>query len=180
MAPIFKRRVVAPATSSRTKSLRQYVAEDFCHCCAYCLLHERLAGGEDNFELDHFKPKSREEFAALVQELLNLYYSCHVCNHYKASTWPAEELVSRGYRFVDPCREEFTTHFSAEPDGTWRPLTPAGEYSAARLRLNRSHLVEVRALLAKLLVLLGIPSMDWNSPPDKQLTLLSHFPDPKP
>jgi hypothetical protein len=178
MPSIFSRRRVAPATSIRAHKLRQYVAEDFLRCCAYCLLHERLAGGEDNFELDHFRPRSREEFAALIQDFFNLYYSCHVCNHYKASTWPAEELMAQGYRFVDPCKDDFTTHFSAEPDGTWRPLTPAGEYSAARLRLNRSHLVEIRALLADLLVLLELPSMDWNSPPDKQLALLSRLPQP--
>lgn len=40
----------------------------------------------DNFELDHFKPKSDERFASLAADYYNLYYSCHVCNHYKGAS----------------------------------------------------------------------------------------------
>src|SRR4030095_2488898 len=59
MASIFSHRSPTPMTTQDYRRFRPYIREDFNECCAYCLLHELLAGGTENFELDHFKPKSR-------------------------------------------------------------------------------------------------------------------------
>jgi len=86
-----------------------------------------FAAGIDNFELDHFRPKADPRFSALVADYYNLYYSCHVCNKYKAATWPSTELIERGYYFVDLCKELFSGHFQEEVGGEWSALSRAGD-----------------------------------------------------
>lgn len=160
---VFTRRNPAPPQETDYKKYHRYVREDFRECCAYCLLHEVLAAGAENFELDHFRPKSLPEFADHVNDFYNIYYSCHVCNHTKWRKWPSDELTAQGYRFIDFCVENFTEHFQEEVDGFWTPLTKPGEYTEGRLRLNRRHLVELRALLREIAVLRGLSPLDWNS-----------------
>jgi hypothetical protein len=131
-----------------------------------------LAGGAENFELDHFKPRSR--CPDLTHAYENIYYSCHICNHIKHDIWPTDELRAKGYRFVDPCYDDFSTHF-VEVDGRWESLTPAGDYSQERLRLNRKHLIEIRRMLVQMLNKLGAPPLNWNRPLKQQIAPLIHF-----
>ncbi len=158
---VFSRRKTSPPPSNLS-SYRPFVRQDFAGCCAYCLLHELLAAGPSNFELDHFRPKSR--FPDLAEDYFNLYYSCHVCNQYKGATWPSAELLNRGFGYLDFCQESFSEHFREKADGFWEPLTASAEYTAARLRLNRPHLVEIRRLLRRVAQLQGTPSVSWDSP----------------
>jgi hypothetical protein len=147
---IFSRRTPPPEPQDHYLKYRPFVREDFAECCAYCLLHELLAGGESNFQLDHLRPKSLERFAKFIQDFYNLYYACSVCNRYKSNSWPSSELEARGYGFVDFCAEDFSTHFKEGPNGSWIPLTLRAEYTIARIRLNRPHLIEIRRLLQEL------------------------------
>jgi hypothetical protein len=124
------------------------VREDFNRQCAYCLLAEIMAGGEENFELDHFRPKSL--FPLQWNDFYNIDYACHPCNHIKLDAWPPEALQSRGIGFVDLCKDDFATHFQATDDGRWQGITESGRYATDILRLNRRHLVTVRKLLAQL------------------------------
>ena len=170
---VFERREEPPFLNTGDYTLyRPYVREDFSECCAYCLLHEIVAAGKDNFELDHFRPKSNPLFASLADDFYNIYYSCHVCNHYKGSSWPNAELIDAGYHFVDLCRERFSAHFNETADGTWVPLTKAGEYTEARLRLNRLHLVEIRTLLREMAQLRNEDPIDWDIPSNSQINRL--------
>lgn len=171
---IFRRRRRAPdvAGSSYTR-FREAVREDFEECCAYCLLHEILAAGRDNFELDHFRPKSRREFAHLVDDFFNLVYACHPCNQYKSSTWPSDDLVEEGFRFLDFTTDSFSEHFLESERGRWLPLTRAARYTERRLRLNRRHLLELRGLLREIAELRGLSSVDWNRPCRDQLESLA-------
>ncbi len=165
MAPIFSHRSLAPAEFNYAK-YRLYIREDFSECCAYCLIHETFARGKENFELDHFQPQSK--FPQLVNSYVNIYYACHVCNQQKRDAWPSSELLSRGYRFVDTCNENFSTHFIDE-DGFWKPISLAGKYTEAKIRLNSKHNVEIRKLIAGLLSLLGESPVDWDRPMKSQL-----------
>jgi len=153
---------VAPPPERDYTKYREPVREDFGECCAYCLLFEVLAGGRDNFELDHFRPKSRPEFSHLATDFFNIYYSCHVCNHYKGSRWPSTELLAAGCRYVNTCRDEFAEHFTALDDGTWRPVSKPGEYSEAMLRLNRTHLKDLRGMLNQIADKKKKPRIDWS------------------
>ena len=157
---IFPRRSPVPTETNYTK-YRSAVRDDFVMSCCYCLMPELLAGGSDNFELDHFRPKSREEFAHLAHDYLNIYYACHICNHAKAAKWPSEALLAVGYRFLDYCVEVFSRHFELESSGLLKPLTTAAEYTLERLRLNRPHLVQMRLLIGKIVPL---ARQSWDSP----------------
>ncbi|NIA02420.1 MAG: hypothetical protein GWP15_03480 [Nitrospirae bacterium] len=165
MPSIFSHRVPSPSENNYQK-YRPYIREDFHECCAYCLLHERFANGERNFELDHFKPKSK--YDQLKEVYTNIYYSCHVCNRGKWHHWPSEELQSKGYRFIDTCRETFSEHFVDE-DGYWKPISNAGKYTAERIRLNSPHNIEIRKMVKSLHNQLSDSVLDWDKPIKDQL-----------
>lgn len=163
MTPTFSHRAPVPLITKDYGKFRPYLREDFLQCCAYCLLHERFAGGEESFEIDHFKPKSMPEFAHLIYEYTNLYYSCHRCNKEKRAKWPTWELQQQGYYFVDVCIDNFSMHYE-DHNGEWLAISNAGKYTVERLRLNSEHLVEIRKLLASILREKGLPKIDWNVP----------------
>lgn len=121
---------------------REHVRQDFGRCCAYCLMGELWAGGAENFELDHFRPK--QKFPPLSQDFHNLYWSCRVCNKNKWDHWPSQELQDRGFGYVDFCQDEFQHHFDLTPEGFWVPLTSPARYTEQIIKLNRPHLVELR------------------------------------
>jgi len=146
--PHFLRTKPAPRVSGGYQAFRDYVRNDFCHRCAYCLIAEWLAAGVENFELDHFRPKSL--FPEKKQDFYNLFYACHPCNMLKHDSWPPEDLEARGITFVDLCEDDFQTHFKLLEDGTWDGITESGRYTIEILRLNREHLVLVRRFLKRL------------------------------
>lgn len=121
---------------------RPYLRRDFQQCCAYCLLHEFWAGGESNFQIEHFRPVSR--FPELERTYSNLYYACHVCNFRKLDHWPSPELEAAGIGFVDFCTSDFEEHYRLQSDGTLEPLTLSANYTLTTLNLNSSHLIALR------------------------------------
>jgi len=146
----FSRTVPAPEVigSGGYTLFRPFVRHDFSQCCAHCLLHEFWAGGEHNFELDHFRPVSR--FPGRERDFYNLYYACHVCNQTKRDHWPSPDLQQRGVHLVDLCRDDFGQHYRLrEEDGVLEPLTEAARYTILLLRLNSEHLVRLRAFAAR-------------------------------
>jgi len=166
MTSIFSHRDQPPFQSKNYQRYRPYIREDFCYCCAHCLMPEHLAAGERNFHLDHFKPKSH--FPELRFEYSNLYYSCSVCNQNKGAKWPSSKLQEKGYRFIDTCIENFSSHFSEE-DGKLVPLTPAAEYTQERLRLNSKHLVELRQMIKWLIYQLSETPLNLDEPLHSQV-----------
>lgn len=161
LKPIFKRQIIYFDINDY-KDYRKYIRDDFHECCAYCLSYELITGGEENFVLDHFKPKSK--FPELTNEFSNIYYSCSVCNRYKSNIWPSQALIEQGQEFVDYCKSNFSSHFAEQDDGIWKPITPAGEYTAKKLRLNRQGLVKIRKLLKQYNV-----NIDWDKPLKEQI-----------
>jgi len=109
---------------------------------------ELFAAGKENFELDHFRPKSL--FADKVKDFYNLYYACHPCNMSKHDFWPPQALEDRGISFVYLCKDEFETHFTLHEDGTCTGITESGRYTVEILRLNREHLIKARLMLKRL------------------------------
>ncbi len=161
---VFRRRETPPAPARHYSEYRPLVRDDFQECCAYCLLHEDWAAGPENFELDHFRPKSLPQFESLARDFYNLYYACHPCNRLKRNAWPDPALEADGYVFVNFCAETFSSHFQENPDGSWSPLSRGGAYTLERLRLNRKHLVRIRRLLRAIASERNAQPIDWNSP----------------
>jgi len=169
---VFLRRKSPPGPFKHYSAYRPFVREDFAECCAYCLLHEILAAGQENFELDHFRPRSLAAFASLASDFYNLYYACRPCNHGKGSTWPDRSLEADGYGFLDLCAETFSAHFQEEADGSWQPLSRRAEYTLERLRLNRAHLIKIRRYLREIAIERGVAPLNWDVPAKKQIQAL--------
>jgi hypothetical protein len=144
----FQRRQTPP-TKKHHRAYKLYLRQDFLHRCAYCLIHEAHYGGLRNFHVDHFRPKGLPKFRHLALVYTNLYYACALCNTNKGNTWPTDELLNLGFRFLDPCEEDpFEGHLEInKQDGSLLVQTPAGEYTVYHLRLNRNQLKKHRCRL---------------------------------
>jgi len=122
---------------------RPILREDFRQFCAYCVRHEYEIGGDENYEIDHYRPQSL--FRELVNRYANLYYCCRGCNRNKGERWPSRGLLARGYRFFDPIAEDaYKVHLREGRDGLLIARTKVGEYSLDCLRLNRGILQWLR------------------------------------
>jgi len=127
------------------KEYLPFLRRDFRYRCAYCERTETFLGGEEFFEIDHFRPLWR--FLEQVTHYPNLYYSCGKCNRHKGRTWPSDDQISGGFRFADPCQEDmYVEHFQEMPDGRLQPVNNCGRYTGEHIRLNRLNLLSWRQL----------------------------------
>ena len=121
--------------------------------CAYCDGHPVDAMGES--QIDHFRPKSREEFYELVCNWENLFLICFGCNKAKMGDW--DEALLR------PDEPEFTfsRYFSYRTDtGSLEPnaaATSADQHRATQtiklLDLNRAGACTMRRNMVKLMLI---------------------------
>lgn len=149
---------------------REMIRSDFSKCCAYCLLPELKAAGEENFEIDHREPKSK--FPLKIAEYTNLYYSCHPCNHIKGNHWPSENLIKQGVTYLDHCNDDFTSSYSIDLDGKLHPLSRSAKYTIMRVRLNRTHLKKIRKALITMSVK-NKSTINWDKNLNSQLRAFS-------
>ena len=141
---LFTRRENPPFESNYRK-YRPFLRWDFLVQCAYCERTEEYLGGEEAFDVEHFKPRSK--FPDLTSTYSNLYYVCRHCNGHKWETWPSEGQIARGLRFADPCAEDpYEHHLREREDGQLEELTACGAYSNGHIRLDRHELRKWRRL----------------------------------
>lgn len=118
---------------------RELLRHDFQHRCAYCLIREFHNGGSANFTIDHFRPR-RGAFARpdLEAVYINLYWVCRECNENKADIWPDLREQAQGFGWIDPCEPwgDHELHWRMTPRGEVQWLTPLGEYTVTKLRLD--------------------------------------------
>jgi hypothetical protein len=127
---------------------KRFLRKDFLATCAYCERTEEYLGGEEAFEVEHFKPKGK--FPGLICMYDNLYYVCRKCNAHKWETWPSDEQLAWGERFADPCSEDpYAQHLKELQDGSLEALTSCGIYSNRHIRLDRHELQRWRRLRAE-------------------------------
>ncbi|MGH9801652.1 MAG: HNH endonuclease [Blastocatellia bacterium] len=119
--------------------LHEQVRQAFAYRCAYCGVLESDSGGE--LTVDHYQPR----VAGGADELANLVYACHRCNHYKAGYWPTVEEAAAGFILLHPHRHDLSQHYREnELTGTLEPLTATGAFNLRLLHLNRPPLVAHR------------------------------------
>ncbi|MBI3921575.1 MAG: HNH endonuclease [Armatimonadetes bacterium] len=124
------------------RKAREHLRRDFAYRCAYCMIHESEAGGEEAFWIDHFRPRSK---GGSANDYTNLYWACILCNHIKGDSWPTPSEARHGRRFANPCHEQdYGFHFAENAKSELEALTRCGEYHVGTLRLNRSLLVARR------------------------------------
>ena len=112
-------------------------------CYCECLLN-------DDFHIEHFKPKGLPEFKSLQLEYTNLHACCmkiptggteEHCGHKKGNTW-SNLLVS-------PLEADCESHFSYTLDGVIHGVDDRGIITIKILNLNSELLKENRAALLK-------------------------------
>src|SRR5262249_8578818 len=94
-------REAQPPVLKTYRQFKPFLRVDFRRRCAYCERPEDYMGGDECFEVEHFRPKSK--FPELECVYSNLYYACRGCNSHKSETWPSVEQIFLGMRFADPC-----------------------------------------------------------------------------
>lgn len=117
------------------KEIREEVRRRANFACEFCGVTETDTGGE--LTIDHFQPATKGGDDSLD----NLLYCCSRCNLYKWAYFPASP---EGPSLWNPRRGPFSKHFIELDNGALHPLTQTGEFTLARLRLNRPPLVAYR------------------------------------
>lgn len=124
---------------------KEQIANDCFKQCVYCAINEAPWGGIDHYHIDHFRPKSIEEFKALLNIITNLYYCCPICNRFKQDDWPNEPDDLDQICYPDPSDNDYNTLFSMDRGNyTLTGLYVASKYLVNRLYLNRPQLVYER------------------------------------
>jgi len=72
-----------PVGYSAYPQYRQWLRDEFCFRCVYCLRRETWAFDNSEFELDHDVAKSLAP--ELCRDYTNLVYACHNCNKRKSN-----------------------------------------------------------------------------------------------
>jgi hypothetical protein len=115
-------------------SYKDWLRDDFCFRCVYCLEREQwYPSGHAGFGVEHIKPKSIPAYAALLCYYPNLVYACNRCNSQKQN----QELI-------DPCSEAMAHHLRVSPDGRMEGLTKQGTELIDALALNQPAAVRFR------------------------------------
>jgi len=125
---------------------RKAIRMDCLGRCVYCDIHENENGGEENMQLDHFRPK--EKFPHLHSNPNNLHWSCAKCNNLKSDHWPAkssDSTINGEQGFIDPFTENRKNYFKVALNGELVPLKTPASYKIGLLALNR----ESRKLVRK-------------------------------
>lgn len=120
---------------SMSSDLRQKLRERARFACEFCGVLETDVGGL--LTTDHFQPRSKGGSDSLD----NLIYCCANCNQYKQDYYPSNDSEPRLW---NPREESASEHFVELDDGQIAAISPIGEFTIRRLRLNRMPLVEYR------------------------------------
>lgn len=113
--------------------------EDFVGRCAYSLMSVR-SEAESCMEIDHHNPKLK---GRRKHAYSNLFPACRVCNLAKSDTWPDKEMLRKGFRFLNPCKEMDYRHQIFEDPDTHKLVgtTRAARWHIRKLSLNCSKFV---------------------------------------
>ena len=115
---------------SISANLREQVRQRAQCACEFCGVSEVDVGGE--LTLDHFQPRSKNG----QDTVDNLLYACTKCNQFKQDYWPS---TPESPSLWNP--RDVSQPWVELDDGKWIALTPQGEFTIQRLRLNRPQLV---------------------------------------
>lgn len=124
---------------------RPAIYEDARGFCAYCDCHASEAGGDQQMELDHFRPRKR--FSSLTNHPHNLVLACHTCNNYKHEKWPCildDQSFDDDSGFLNPFDDSRREYFNIRADGHLLPLKPPAQYMEIELDLNRAACSSIR------------------------------------
>jgi hypothetical protein len=121
------------------------LAKEASYNCVYCCIHESKFGGQRNFHVEHFRPKST--FPQFENSYGNLFYACGICNSFKGNDWPAEPISGNLtiIAYPDPSELDYGNLLQTDVlTGLVVSRFPAGKYIIEKLYLNRPQMVTLR------------------------------------
>lgn len=142
---IDKSKAVQP-TSGSYADWKPALAEEAAHQCVYCCILEAHFGGQRNFHVEHYRPKSRRPDLRDVYS--NLFFACAICNVLKGDDWPAEPGKGFDYpHYPDPSLTDYAEFLTADvKTAEVSGSNVAARYLIARLHLNRPQILRNRKL----------------------------------
>ncbi len=117
---------------------KEQIAEECFFQCVYCSIHESQFGGIDHYHIDHFKPKIK--FPKHINDILNLFYTCPICNRFKNDDWPGEPDLNT-ISYIEPSKYDYALLFDLNKDFELEGKYTASKYMVLRLYLNRAQLI---------------------------------------
>ncbi len=120
------------------KNYQEYnslLKEDFNKRCGYC--DDHLGWRNSFYEIDHFIPKFFLEESE-YSNYDNLVLACRFCNNSKRSKWPSKDRARPNdgkIGFVDPCNEEYDSHFKRNSEGEILHQSDLGLWMYKELKL---------------------------------------------
>lgn len=144
---IEKESAIQPAKGTYT-DWKPILANESKNRCVYCSIHEAQFGGVRNYHVEHYKPKSRDEFKALENDITNLFYACCICNCFKGSAWPADPVNDHSISaFPNPSVHDYSAILDVDDQtGELDSKYVAGIYLINKLYLNRPQLLLERRI----------------------------------
>jgi hypothetical protein len=141
--------------------------EDFNNCCGYC---DSFDGYRHTyFEVDHFIPKVffKNNGNISLTQYTNLVYSCKFCNNAKSTKWPTQSEIifnDGNIGFVDPCDDDYETHFYRTNDGgiMWNTNLGKWMFSEAFKFDERQHGIKVLWNLSRLQQIINLLAVVLN------------------
>lgn len=111
---------------SNYRSYKKYLITDFKSRCGYTDCLDFWFGGKDNFQIDHFIPKSKSP--KLEIDYSNLVYSCSYVNRAKS-----DDVGN----YIDPCDVDYNEHFYRDELGNIYPNehSDSAKYMYIKLKL---------------------------------------------
>lgn len=121
---------------------KEQIAKECNNQCIYCAIHESQFGGQRNYHVEHYKPKSLLRFKSLSKDIKNLYYSCAICNTFKGNDWPNDwSSGSSEISYPDPSAYDYSLLFSIDSNFSLSGTNIIGRYILNKLHLNRVQLI---------------------------------------
>jgi hypothetical protein len=137
------RRRLRPGQLGHYREYKPFLRTEFARKCVYCRMPDTMAGGADNYGVDHYKPKSL--FRHLLVEYTNLFYCCNKCNRRKGTYWPTASKLN--LHFVpNVCDHVMAKHMSFSRAYV-ETTTPAGKFTVDLLDLNDAERRAMRELI---------------------------------
>lgn len=114
---------------------KEQLVKDFRDLYGYCGKNRNYFF--DNFQIDHFRPKSK--YPDLKNDYNNLVLSCPICNRNKSDDWPTNDknvYHNDSIGYVDPASKEFDEVFYRDEDGNIFSNYDYGKYMITKLKFD--------------------------------------------
>lgn len=134
----------APAGYPKYGEFKDWLRDEFCFRCVYCLERETwYPSGMSAFSADHVITQSADKkHKVFVCDYTNLIYACLRCNS-----------ARRNLDALDPTKTAFASHFKVHADGLIVGLTKEGKDVVDLLHLDSDRVTRVRRHYIRILSL---------------------------